>query len=205
MTKQPLIFADQSYTFADYFKLNGEPDEIFSYFGYNFECKKLNLPKSQKKLENLPALKSRLENSFPYVSLTSEMAKREFLIAPILMELIYYTRVKIKVEYALTVNDQLKGNIDYYLQADNQLLIIEAKNADLEKGFIQLGTELIAFDIWSPTDSPLLYGAVSVGNIWQLAILQREEKKLVQDINLYRVPADLEELFRILVAIIRPE
>jgi hypothetical protein len=52
------------------------------------------------------------------------------------MELIHYTHAKVRVEYALNINNQLKGVIDYYLKPENQLLVIEAKNADLERGVV---------------------------------------------------------------------
>jgi hypothetical protein len=202
MSKIPIIQPDQSYSFADYFKLNSDPEEILGYFGYSFQLKPLELPRAKQELERLEDLKQRLHESLPYISLTSEAARREFLIAPVLMELIHYTQARLKVEYSLIVNDQLKGTLDYYLQSERQLLVIEAKNADLQKGFTQLGVELIAIDQWSPTSSPILYGAVSIGNIWQFGVLNRQDKQILQDVNLYRVPADLEDLLRILVAVL---
>ncbi|MEM1170068.1 MAG: hypothetical protein AAGJ08_13575 [Cyanobacteria bacterium P01_H01_bin.35] len=36
-----IIDPTQSYAFADYFKLNSEPDEILSYFGYGYESRSL--------------------------------------------------------------------------------------------------------------------------------------------------------------------
>ena len=203
MGKIPIIDSNQSYTFADYFKLNYEPDEIIEYFGYNFQSQSLTLPTTQQNLERLTDLKNRIEESLPYISLTSETARREFLIAPVIMELIHYTHAKVRVEYGLNINNQLKGVVDYYIKADNQLLVIEAKNADLERGIVQLAVELIAFDIWSPIDHPILYGAVSIGNIWQFVILHRESKEITQDLNLYRVPNDLETLMKILVALMK--
>ncbi len=201
MGKLPVIEPNQSYTFADYFKLNSEPEEILEYFGYKFASQSLTLPTTEANLDRLADLKARIEESLPYISLTSEIARREFLIAPVIMELIHYTHAKVKVEYALNINNQLKGVIDYYLKSENQLLVIEAKNADLERGLVQLAVELIAFDNWLPIDNSILYGAVSIGNIWQFAILERESKQITQDLNLYRVPNDLETLMKILVAI----
>ena len=203
MGKTPIIDSNQSYTFADYFKLNYEPDEIIGYFGYKFQSQSLTLPTTQQNLERLTDLKNRIEESLPYISLTSETARREFLIAPVIMELIHYTHAKVKVEYGLNINNQLKGVVDYYIKADNQLLVIEAKNADLERGIVQLAVELIAFDNWSIIDHPILYGAVSIGNIWQFVILHRESKQITQDLNLYRVPNDLETLMKILVALMK--
>ena len=44
------------------------------------------------------------------------------------------------------VSDKLQGALDYYLKGTQNLLVIEAKNEDLERGFKQLGVELIALD-----------------------------------------------------------
>ncbi|NER29309.1 MAG: hypothetical protein F6J89_17205 [Symploca sp. SIO1C4] len=204
MSRVSIIQPDQSYNFADYFKLNYDIEDILSYFGYSFQPQLLTLPKSQRKLEQMEQLKQRFQESLPYLSLNSEIARREFLIAPVIMELIHYIHVKVRVEYPLAVNNQLKGTLDYYLQSENQLLVIEAKNADLQRGFTQLGVELIAIDQWFSSENPKLYGAVSMGNIWQFGVLHRQTQKIIQDINLYRVPADLEDLLRILVEILNP-
>jgi hypothetical protein len=100
------------------------------------------------------------------------------------------------------VSEQLKGTLDYYLHTQTNLLIIEAKNADLARGFTQLAVELIALEQWTDGQQPRLYGAVSTGDIWQFGVLHRELQTIEQDLNLYRVPADLEDLFRILVALL---
>jgi hypothetical protein len=170
MSKISVINPEQSYSFSDYFKLNNEPEEIFAYFGYLWQLESLNLPRCEGELIGLDLFKSRLIESLPYVSLTSEIARREFLIAPVILELIHYTKAKVRVEYSLTINEQLKGSLDYYLTNSQSFLIIEGQNANLERGLVQLGVELIAVDIWSPTDYPYLYGAVSLGNIWQFMV-----------------------------------
>ncbi|WP_240038965.1 MULTISPECIES: hypothetical protein [Okeania] len=143
-----------------------------------------------------------MQEILPCVSLTSEMARREFLIAPVLMELIHYTQVKIKVGYSLKINEQLKGELDYFLQTKTQFLVIEAKNADLQRGFTQLAVELIAVEKAEFANYSLLYGAVSMGNIWQFAVLDTQQKRVIQDTNIYRVPADLTELLQIMVGIL---
>jgi hypothetical protein len=50
----------------------------------------------------------------------------------------------------------------------------------------------------------LLQGAISTGNIWQFGRFDRTTRQVTQDLNLYRVPADLEDLLRILVKILEP-
>jgi hypothetical protein len=49
-----------------------------------------------------------------------------------------------------------------------------------------------------------LYGAVSTGEVWQFGGLHREHQQIEQDLHLYRVLTDLEDLLRILVAILTP-
>ena len=100
------------------------------------------------------------------------------------------------------VTEQLKGSLDYYLYADQKLLVVEAKNADLARGFTQLAVELVAIDAWTDSQERNLQGAVSTGDIWQFGLLNRESKQITQDINLYRVLADIEDLLRIFVAIL---
>jgi len=48
-------------------------------------------------------------------------------------------------------------------------------------------------------------GAVSTGSIWQFGKLERSAKMVVQDVNLFRVPADVEEVLRVLIAILNGE
>lgn len=81
--------------------------------------------------------------------MTSEAARRKFLIAPILIDLARYLQVEVRIEYPLKVSEQLQGMLDYYLQAQQQLLVVEPKNADIERGFTQLAAELIALDQWT--------------------------------------------------------
>jgi hypothetical protein len=164
-------------TFTDYFKLNLDTDEVAGYFGYGYTRAALDLPHSAEPIPWYADLSERLTASLPYVSLTSEMARREFLIAPIILDLARYHHVNVRVEYQLEVSEQLRGSLDYYLQGLQQLLI----------------------DI----SSPQLYGAVSIGNVWQFGVLQRDTQHITQDLNLYRVPADLHDLLQIIIAILQ--
>ncbi|MGA1623829.1 MAG: hypothetical protein ACO36E_14055 [Synechocystis sp.] len=199
MPRTAIIQPDQSYTFADYFKLNFAPQDILAYFGVTLQRRSLQLPQYTGLLDRLANLKTRIEESLPRLSLTSEMARREFLIAPVLTDLLHYTQATLNVEYPITVNHQLKGSLDYLLQNHQTVLVIEAKNEDLERGFVQLATELIALDQWIESDQPLIQGAISTGNIWQFGQFDRQSRAITQDIDLYRVPADVEEVLRILI------
>jgi hypothetical protein len=205
MLRNPIIQPDQSYTFSDYFKLNFAPQDILAYFGVTLQRRALTLPRYTGELDRLTDLKARIEESLPRLSLTSEMARREFLIAPVLTDLLHYTQATLNVEYPVAVSHQLKGSLDYLLQNDQTFLVIEAKNEDLERGFVQLAIELIALDQWIESDQPILQGAISTGNIWQFGQFDRASRQITQDLNLYRVPADLADLIQVLVSILEFE
>jgi hypothetical protein len=202
MTFPSVIRPEQSYTFADYFRLNQPTDRILSYFGYQHARVRLSLPATARPLPTSPELQRRLEFNMQHLNLTNEAARREFLIAPVLGEVIHYTNAKINVELEIAVTQQLQGNLDYYLEAANRLLVIEANNADLQRGFTQLATQLIALDIALDVPASVLYGVVTIGEIWQFGVLNRPAKSVVQDIHLFRVPEDVEPLLRTLIAIL---
>ncbi len=113
--------------------------------------------------------------------------------------------MSINVEYPVAVSNQLKGSLDYLLQNQQIFLLIEAKNEDLERSFVQPAIELIALDQWIESDQTLLQGAISTGNIWQFGQFNRQTRIVTQDLNLFRVPADLEDVLRILVKILNNE
>ncbi len=203
LPNQPAIRADRSYTFSDFFALNLPTDKVIGYFGYTYQRIRLALPKTNQPLDRMADLRARLEANLRQVNLTNEAARREFLIAPVLSELLHYTTARVHIEMALYATRQLQGTLDYYLEATHQLLVIEAKNADLQKGFTQLATELIALDqVSAPTPSTDLYGAVSISDVWQFGVLQRQTQQVTQDINLFRVPEDVESLLQVLIAIL---
>ena len=202
MPRSAIIRPEQSYTFSDYFKLNFAPQDILAYFGASLQRRSLKLPHYGGPLDRLGELKGRIEESLPRLSLTSEMARREFLIAPVLTDVLHYTKATLNVEYPVAVSNQLKGSLDYLLQNDQMFLVIEAKNEDLERGFVQLAVELIALDQWIDSEQPVLQGAISTGNIWQFGQFNRQSREVTQDLDLYRVPADLDDLLRILVKIL---
>ncbi len=201
--KKQVISPDASYTFGDYFKLNAEIEDVLSYFGYSYTKANLNLPSTTRTLEGLDNLLARLEEGIYRVNLTSEMARREVLIAPILLQVAHYADIKVKIEYWLDVSHQLKGALDYLLPSSQSFLVVEAKNADLTKGFTQLAVELIALDKAEESDAKeYLYGAVTTGDIWRFGELNRKEKIITENTALFTILSDTEEVVRILVGIL---
>lgn len=200
MPKPPILQENQSYTFRSYFEMPYEPDEILAEFGYSLSKSRLSLPKTTRQLDRLPDLRQRVEDSLLLVSLSSETARRETLVAPVLLEVARYCQCQLRIEYPLTVNNWLKGNLDYLLRLKSSLLVVEAKNDDMTRGFTQLAVEMIA--LAQVEDQDVLYGAVTIGDAWRFGRLDSEQQRITQDIALHRVPDDLEELMQVLVGIV---
>ncbi len=203
MARPPLLDKNQSYTFSKYFELTADPEDIFAELGATLQKKALQLPTTAIQLEFLPDLAKRLIQTLELVDLTSEIARRETLIAPVLLAVCAQAHQPLKIEYQIEASPWLRGNVDYFIPSQQNLLIIEAKQADLAHGFVQLGAELIALDQWTTSPLPLLYGAITTGDVWKFGCFHRRDKTLVQDIRLYTLPSDLEPLVRILCGIIQ--
>ena len=196
-----ILQEDQSYTFSSYFDLPYETDDILREFHYSFIKTELSLPQTDRTVvDELLLIKEKIRKVLPLISLSSETARRETLVAPILLEIIAICNCQLKIEYPLRVSDRLKGTLDYLLQSTHYLLVIEAKKDDLTKGFTQLAVELIALS--EITDQDIFYGAVTTGNLWQFVKLDKIEKTIYQDINLFKIPNDLLDLGKVLLGIL---
>jgi hypothetical protein len=200
--KRNLINPDKSYTFSDYFKMRLRTEEVLGYFGYSKQNEQTDLPMFTGELPQLQSLADKINEVLIHISLENEITRREFLLAPIMFEVRHLTHAKLNSEYWIEINNQLKGSLDYYLKRENELLVVEAKNADLTRAFTQLAVELVAVDMAGETDKNTIYGAVSTGQEWQFGRLDREKKRFFQDIKTYTVPSNLEEIMRILVGIL---
>ena len=200
MSKIKILQEGQSYTFRSYFELPYEADEILAELSYSLVKSRLSLPKTRKTLEGLSQIQNKLEDILPFVNLSNETARREILVSPILLEIVHCCHCQLRIEYPLKVNDWLKGSLDYLLRSTNDLLVIEAKNDDLTRGFTQLAVELIA--LAEVAENNILYGAVTMGDVWRFGKLNQTEKQITQDINLFKMPDDLKDLGEVLVGIL---
>lgn len=198
--KNPVIRDTDVLAFTDYFRMTAELDEVLDYFGVECESNWAELPSSARALPYLDSLRERLEETLLHVSLTSEAARREVLIAPVVVDLVRYVGGRLRIEYPVDAGPQLHGSLDYLLQVERSLLVIEAKNADLARGMTQLAVELLAVDqLASETAQPLLYGSISTGTTWQIACFDRHQRRFIQNLRVFNVPGDLEALLRTLV------
>lgn len=204
MAKPQILDPERSYTFRSYFEMTYDPEDILAEFGYRLQKARLVLPQGQQALPQLTELRQRIERTLPVVSLTSETARRETLVAPILIDVAAFCNCQLKIEYPLNVSQWLKGNLDYLLRSDKEFLIIEAKNDDLSRGFTQLAVELIALAQQQESSEPL-FGAVTIGEVWRFGKLDPQQKVITQDFELFKLPGDLDTLVSTLIGIMEEQ
>jgi hypothetical protein len=192
--------------FSAYFETSASTRELLEAMDYRYDQGRPELPHYAGELSFVGDLAGRIERVIPRVTMTSEAARREFLIAPLLTELALGFGVQISVEYVLEVSQTLRGSLDYLLENQGRdVVVVEAKLGDLYRGFRQLAAELVAVDQWTDSTATHLYGAVTVGDVWRFGVLDRSAKTLTEDIGEFAVPRDLEDLARVLLGALVPD
>jgi len=198
--------ANKPYTFSQIGKLNIASDDLLAEYGYSFSRKIIELESYTGTLDRLTETRRRIDEILFYIDLTNEAARREVLIAPVITDIVHYTHAQLRIEYSINVSNWLQGNLDYFLKTQTNLLVVEAKQEDITKGFNQMAVEMISLDLWEKTPAvelqPVLVGAVTTGELWRFGTLHRQSKHITQDLSLYRVPGELEMVERILSAIL---
>ncbi len=197
-----ILIEGTSYTFSQVFELPYETEEILAELGYQYQIAPLTLVQSASSLPTtVTLLRQQMRDRLPNVALSSETARREFYVSPLLFALLDQTKFRLSIEYTVTSN-RLRGAIDYVLRGENDIVVIEAKQADMERGFNQLAAEMIALSEQRLGTPNLLYGAVTTGDLWRFATLDSSQRLIVKDIDEYLLPRDLETLFGILLKLI---
>jgi len=202
MSRSPKVLnVNETYTFSKYFDLPYAIEDILADLGCTIDYQRLILP-HQIELIDVTSLGQQLERNIRITELTTEIARREALSAPILQTICAELNLRLRVEYPVNVSPWLRGTLDYFIPTPNTLLVIEAKRQDLINGFTQLAAELIALDQWSDTIAPILYGAVTTGTEWQFGRFDRTSRCITQDLKLYRIPEELQTLTQILLGLL---
>ncbi|MBC6453809.1 MAG: hypothetical protein GDA43_11825 [Hormoscilla sp. SP5CHS1] len=201
MSRPKILQENQSYSFRSYFELPYDTDDILAELGYRFQVQRLSLPRSEIELPRLNDIKQLLEEILPFVSLSSETARRELLVAPLIMEIVRLCHCQLRIEYPVNVSSWLKGDLDYLLRSSRQTVtVIEAKRDDLTRGFTQLAVEMIA--LAQMEEQEILYGAVTIGEIWRFGFLDSHSQTITQDLPLYNVPDRLSDIMSIILGIL---
>lgn len=195
-----ILKAGESYPFSRYFDLPFTLEDILIELDCTLHRTSIALPTAST-IPTLESLRHQLDRNLRRTNLLNEATRREALISPVLLEVCDLSDCSLNIEYAINVNDYLKGTLDYYIAASN-LLIIEAKQSDLVRGFTQLAVELIALDAWTRFDTPKLYGAVTTGEVWKFGIFDRQARQILEDSNTYSLLPDIEQVIGILLGIL---
>ena len=185
----PILEADKIYLFSQFTEFGQPPNEILAELGYEWAIESLALPRQP--VSNLSEFQQSLERRIQLTPLTSEQARRETLVSPILFRVVEQLGLRLNIEYPIS-GKRGRGNLNYLIRGKTTLLVVEAKRDDLTRGFTQLAVEMI--------EMGECYGVLTTGNIWQFA--QLEGTLVAQDLTLYRVPTDLSELTSILLGIL---
>ena len=149
------------------------------------------------------------------MSVVSEKARSEFLVAPILLciqerhqgQISIYSGVKFDVE----PERGLRGVCDFILSASPMLptvqspvfVMVEAKKNDIEEGLGQCVGEMIAAQLFNQREQhtlPSIYGCVTTGENWQF--LRLRETLLEIDAQRYFL-VNVPDILGILEAIVR--
>ncbi|TAD99748.1 MAG: hypothetical protein EAZ97_07820 [Bacteroidetes bacterium] len=145
-------------------------------------------------------------------SLMTEKAKSEFVVVPILKELRRQNQGKFKIfsgyEFNVDKKQKLTGFCDFMLSANVDKLevtapvfcLLEAKNAEIDRGLAQCGAEMYAAQIFNERQGKprkVIYGCVT--NAFSWCFLKLEGKELWIDPNY--VPLTFTEPHKVLAVL----
>lgn len=148
---------------------------VFQYDSERFRC---DVPKQASDLLN-----KILERNIPYaLNIGTEKAKSEFIVVPVLTELVEMTGKRIGLysgkSFNIDAKKGLKGICDFLISKNNQplvitapvLAIVEAKKNDLDDSIGQCAAEMIAAQIFNEKHKqniPDIFGVVTTGLEWR--------------------------------------
>jgi hypothetical protein len=204
MTNQRRILTENSYTFSKYGELQFPTEDVLEELGAHFKTEALNLTPATKHPVDTEGLTRDLRENLSMVDPSSEAARRETLIFPTLRAICRAAGLKLKIEYPIKVSDLLKGTLDYFIPNGNNLLVVEAKQADLSKGFTQLAVELIALSQWQGERAgAILYGVVTTGESWKFGVYNPAQQFVVKDTATYALPNNTGDVIAIIWSILK--
>ncbi len=156
-------------------------------------------------------LKEELKDA-SYEALTSEKAKSESVIAPIIKELRRKNPHKFSffsgLEFNIEGSKGLKGYCDFILSTKTEkaeitapvFCLVEAKDGEIDKGYAQCGAEMYAAQIFNEREGnpkKQIFGCVT--NAFSWCFLKLENKNLYIDPNY--VPLTFTEPHRVLAVL----
>ena len=151
------------------------------------------------------------------LAIGTEKAKSEMIVADVLVELREHFKHRISlfsgIDFNVDAEADLTGVCDFVvslspIQFDLEapiIILVEAKNDNLEIGLGQCVAEMIAaqrFNAEQGNAIPCIYGATTSGTEWRF--LKLEDKKLHIDMGVYQI-AQCDKVLGILASMVKQE
>ncbi len=159
-----------------------------------------------------------LQNNIPLAqAISTEKAKSEMIIAPVLIEVRRLLNNQISlfsgIDFNVDIEQGLNGFCDFLISLSPQQLyitspviaLVEAKNDNLKQGLAQCMAEMIAAEKLNQSEEnniKSIYGCVTNGNQW--LFLQLKNNKIIVDLDEYYINQP-EKIIGVLVSIIKSE
>jgi hypothetical protein len=159
-----------------------------------------------------------LQNNIPLAqAISTEKAKSEMIIAPVLIEVRRLLDNKISlfsgIDFNVNIEQGLNGFCDFLIGLSSQQLyvtspviaLVEAKNDNLKQGFAQCIAEMIAAAQLNQSEGnnvKNIYGCVTNGNQW--VFLQLTGNLVVVDLDEYYINQP-EKIISVFVSLIKSE
>jgi hypothetical protein len=140
-----------------------------------------------------------LEYNIPLaLAINSEKSRSEMIVTPILIEIRKQLSNQISLfsgkEFTVDSQKGLNGFCDFLISKSSEqliieapvIIIVEAKNDNLESGLGQCMAEMIAAQLFNErrgNEVKKIYGVVTSGSLWKF--MQLAEKTLIIDLNEY--------------------
>lgn len=162
-----------------------------------------------------PHLAETLRENVPLaIAVSTEKARSELIVSPVLVELRKTLNREISVfsgvEFNVDFEKGLNGICDFLVSLSSQQLLIhapiitlvEAKNDNIKSGLPQCIAEMVAARIFNEREQSAvdtIFGVVTTGTMW--SFLKLEDKSVLIDINEYPIE-NADRIFGILLSMV---
>jgi hypothetical protein len=106
----PIFEADKVYLFSQFAEFSQPSNEILAELGYRWAIQPLVFP--HREVADFAELQRTLERRIQLTPLTSEHARRETLVSPILFQVVEQLNLRLNIEYPV-VGKRSKVTLDY--------------------------------------------------------------------------------------------
>lgn len=190
--------------FRDYFKMPAlEAERKLADAGYRVAQSELKMPSaSADQVGDTKHLQGDIDAALHFVVFDNEQAKREALTYPVLAHAVRRARSTGRANTRLAFEQKLAGTTgsgiaDYIILDLVPLIVIEAKEDNIERGSYQLAAEVAAAAQMHGQEQ--LTGVVTSGNVWRFVQVDEANKTIQLDIQRYYLPQNVTGILGVLI------